>query len=954
MRKGKKFLSILLMLCMMLSLLPSTVFAVNSKVESPFKDVHEGDWFFESVKYVYENKIMNGTGNQMFSPNAKTNRGMIVTVLHRLEGSPNTAGSLFDDVKSEAYYATAVSWASQNGVVEGYGNRLFGPDDPITREQMAAMLFRYSGFKGYDVSQQGDISAFQDNGNVSNWATGAVKWAYAEGLLTGKENGILDPGGTATRAEVATIIMRFLTRYGGAGSISVQFNSCGGSSVASQKLQPGEKATEPDDPTRDGFIFSGWYLEDAGEPYDFSVPVQRNIILHAQWAEQTNGTDTVYAYDERHVATELATSYIDNIVLAMTKPNLTNTQKNAIASSIGGTVVGSMTEVTDILQIRVPVSTLSELKKLAEEVSSHTLVYAGFVDFIQDHITDSSPYQDTDPWGGFGIFAKNDWWAEAINAYDAWKTYGNQLSDITVGIMDSGFDTSHEDLALSFPNDTYREENLPDSHGTSVAGLIGAKNNDVGGCGVAYHASLMCVGFEPLSRTMPRTIDWFNAYNALLRAGAKIINQSAGHYYITEDTYLTSSLYAKYRENGISYVEFQNDTIQTAAFKGVYWGFYTANTVKKGWDVLFVQSAGNGENNSGPGVDAKYGGFWRTIDSQIAQVAADTLGLSETDILSHILVVGGVMDKKDSDGNYYMTSYSNYGDTVTICAPGGNEDIYTTDVGGYTKTFSGTSAAAPIVSGAAAFVWSINPNLTAAEVRDILLKNHTVNAVANPSVPAQGTKPMLDLSAAADAAASTLARDTIFLQGKVTDNASIPLSGVKVTAIEAETGETITTMTDPNGQYEFVGKATYYNLRYEKEGYSLATATLDIREFKDYPNWPLTLILNSISLLPLSTVDGQTISGIVLDSNTLQPVAGIKVQFFSEMHYEKETETVVTDANGRFTFTGKTIIGDWWSLSVEETDEYKYTRDDNPTAEGYNTIDTFTGYLYVSQKEHDQ
>lgn len=178
--------------------------------ELPFTDVTETDWFYESVAYVYFNGLMNGTSATTFSPNGTTTRGMIVTILYRLAGSPETAAwSPFQDVTSDQYYAEPIAWAAWNGIVNGKTATSFGPNDPITREQMAAILYRYASFQGMDVSRQGDLTQFSDQGKISSYAREALAWANGAGLITGKGGGILDPQGPAVRAQVAAIFQRF-------------------------------------------------------------------------------------------------------------------------------------------------------------------------------------------------------------------------------------------------------------------------------------------------------------------------------------------------------------------------------------------------------------------------------------------------------------------------------------------------------------------------------------------------------------------------------------------------------------------------------------------------------------------------------------------------------------------------------------------------------------------------
>ena len=186
------------------------VFAEEGTVsELPFEDVKVEQWFYEAVKYVYDNELMNGISATEFNPNGLLTRGTIAQVLFNLEGADADAAAVFDDVPADAWFADAVNWAAANNIVTGYGDGTFGPDNNITREQMAAILYRYAQFKGYDVSAKGDLTAFTDGDNVSEWATDALAWCVGAKLINGRDNGTVDATGTATRAEIAKIFMSF-------------------------------------------------------------------------------------------------------------------------------------------------------------------------------------------------------------------------------------------------------------------------------------------------------------------------------------------------------------------------------------------------------------------------------------------------------------------------------------------------------------------------------------------------------------------------------------------------------------------------------------------------------------------------------------------------------------------------------------------------------------------------
>ncbi len=177
---------------------------------STFTDVNDTDWFSGAVKYVTEKGLFNGTGNGTFSPQGGMNRAMLVTVLWRLEGSPDAAGGAsFNDVPSGMWYTTAVKWASENGIVNGVTADSFAPSSYVTREQIAAMLYRYAQYKGTDVSSTETLAAYSDAADISTWAQPAVKWAVAHGVISGMTDGTIRPQNTATRAQVATMLMRY-------------------------------------------------------------------------------------------------------------------------------------------------------------------------------------------------------------------------------------------------------------------------------------------------------------------------------------------------------------------------------------------------------------------------------------------------------------------------------------------------------------------------------------------------------------------------------------------------------------------------------------------------------------------------------------------------------------------------------------------------------------------------
>lgn len=263
MKIRKRLICFLAVLGIMLGMFASSASAVNG---TQFSDVKETDWFFQSVQYVCAHGIMNGSSGNSFAPQDKTTRGMIVTMLYRYDGSPVVSGQCpFGDVAAGKYYRKAVIWAAENQIVGGLGGDRFGPDEPVTREQLAAILYRYANYKGYDTQRSVELAKFADRDDVGSYAVNAVKWAVADGLLSGVSATELQPKGFAIRAQVAAILMRFCegTASGEPAAASdekEQENTkpagSSGSTESGDKADPGESTEKPDVPAQSGFGLS--------------------------------------------------------------------------------------------------------------------------------------------------------------------------------------------------------------------------------------------------------------------------------------------------------------------------------------------------------------------------------------------------------------------------------------------------------------------------------------------------------------------------------------------------------------------------------------------------------------------------------------------------------------------------------------------------------------------------
>lgn len=303
MKINRQLLAVLLTVCMLLTSFSSVLATTDNDT---FADVKAGDWYYDAVSFVKDKGLMNGISDAAFAPDGTTTRGMIVTILWRMSGSPKAEGTQFDDVSAD-YYAEAILWASANGIVTGYGNGKFGPDDNIIREQLAAILYRYSG-EVYEESMD-KLAAFTDADKISDYAKTAFAWANAKGLITGMDDGSLAPQGGATRAQVATVLHRMHKGEGGATEnpeddkpdkpddskttyiVTFDLNYEGKGAYKTVEVESGKTVSNPGKPNRSQYTFDGWFTEkEGGEKFSFSTPITKNITVYAQWSKKNVST----------------------------------------------------------------------------------------------------------------------------------------------------------------------------------------------------------------------------------------------------------------------------------------------------------------------------------------------------------------------------------------------------------------------------------------------------------------------------------------------------------------------------------------------------------------------------------------------------------------------------------------------------------------------------------------
>ena len=298
MKKIKQILSGFLSAVMIFSMSSVSFAAVGDNV---FADVNGNAWYAEAVQYVNDNGIMSGTGNNEFSPQENTSRAALAAVLYRAEGSPAVdVQNEFVDVDSDAWYTDAVSWASTEGIISGYGNGLFGINDPVTREQIAAILWRYAGSPDAVSSEN-----FADESSISSYAVKAVDWVRNNNIMSGKENNMFDPDGYATRAEIAMVLFHFMTlkednaqqdTEEDSNVLVVYFSATGSTQAVAQTIADTLEADifeiEPSDPyTSEDLNWTDAESRVNAEHEDTSL---RDVALVSDSVENWDSYDTVF------------------------------------------------------------------------------------------------------------------------------------------------------------------------------------------------------------------------------------------------------------------------------------------------------------------------------------------------------------------------------------------------------------------------------------------------------------------------------------------------------------------------------------------------------------------------------------------------------------------------------------------------------------------------------------
>lgn len=444
--------------------------------------------------------------------------------------------------------------------------------------------------------------------------------------------------------------------------------------------------------------------------------------------------------------------YVNNMVLVFFDHDATIEEISEIVENMDGQVVGKISGINQY-QIEVETTDKAELETLCEDLWEYDIVKNAMLDYVVATECNELPIPN-DPWkdtfqGSWGAeWNENNpkgsnWWFEATKVLSAWK-YDEYFSTINVGVVDNGFDINHEDLDITVIN---TDVNSAENHGTHIAGVIGATvDNNKGISGILNSVNLYGVDCYATSQQKKNNVavsSLMDGIVACLEQGCKVVNMSSGVKFTKSE-------------------ETQTSAKETARIATIYL-LSMLDSYEE--EFIIVQSAGNG-NKGSVGVDAlKYNGYFCSITESVVESVFDELeeknivpahDISVQDVLDSVMIVGAV-DKKTKDGNYQLSKFSNYGENVTVCAPG--VSIFSTTVsGGMNGSYgynSGTSMAAPIAAGITAMVWSVDPTMTSEEVKEIIV-NTSSEAVLSRNRKDSGVYHMINAEAAVKKAVERL------------------------------------------------------------------------------------------------------------------------------------------------------------------------------------------------------
>ena len=856
-----------------------------------FTDVARRDWFYDNVGAVYELGLMIGDSASTFNPNGNLTLAEAVTIAARLHSIYETGSESF--VPGEPWYQVYVDYAKANGILpfEGlvYENAASRAEfaellaaalpkealrqknqiadgaipDVRTGDRCAAAVYRL--YRAGVLIGNDEKGTFAPDSSISRCEAAAIVSRMAVPSL---RKSITLPGQSGSSSGSAVIpnpVPDPDPEPGTAYTVTFRENA-GDDKVSAmpeaQRIRAGACAVEPAvTPVREGYVFIAW-LDENGDIFDFDTAITADTVLYAAWKQNVlseDGTPAEYLYEQDMDAYRLDDDgyvvYYPNLLDVFLAGDYSEETANAIAEAAGGTVAGQLTGAIPFLQLLVHAKNYAGLQELADRLMERNDVLYACCDVpiaIDANGADENPWPDfqkrEEPKEERGIEDNpngNDWWAEAIRAYTGW-TYTKYASPVKVGVIDSYFDLEHKDIkdAFSFLPEYQANEiagNEDMSHGTHVSGIIAARNNQIAIRGVAdfiADGDLVCADWHTHDENLLGTGEYLHIIKGMRAAGVKVINCSFGLTTLTESQYLKGKSEGNpfawlALKNGYAYDRYllllENDVRITANL--------AASTICSllehgNEDFLIVQSAGNGYNNYyTDGIEAVRNGYFASITAQVAEeVLRKHNGLSFGDILEHVIVAGGVDNARTSEGYYKMSAGSNYGASVTICAPG-DHIISLNGDGEFSGCISdsGTSMSAPMVAGAAALVWGINPSLSAGKVREILTHETGTRAAGSSKNNDRILYPMLDVGRAAQAALESVQVNGT-LSGKVYADSDVltPLAGAQITVYHNDGSKDVLTA-DSNGAYSITLPEGEYRLEITASGYETKTVVVTVK-----------------------------------------------------------------------------------------------------------------------------
>ncbi len=480
--------------------------------------------------------------------------------------------------------------------------------------------------------------------------------------------------------------------------------------------------------------------------------------------------------------------YINNKIAVFISNKTSFKEKLAFFNACGGRLVGWSTPA-DLYVIEYNMMSYDAIASKCERLLLNDAVELAIPVTVSKYVPDATPSDDfnysdvSKEWDEIHPDGRN-WWLEAINARHAWD-YTDYLSKINIGIIDAGYDLDHPDLEgkIRFPSEKLAGRNYQDYHGCHVAGIIGAKHNGVGIAGICDNSELICVDWLPdLFQLWISDLAIYFGFSSVVEAGAKVVNLSVGSSgsKVSNDSTLFEKL------------------ITPRAYS-----YMMCSLLSKGYDFVAVQSAGNGDEMGNP-INAENNGLFTCINKD--NIFTGTYDYSADDILDRIIVVASAENR--GNGEYVQSFYSNVGSTVSIAAPG--EDVYSCSTDGDYEYLSGTSMAAPVVTGVASLVWSVNPDFTGLEVKEIVCTSTKSVARVNTGVPYIYDDleimdyPMVNAKLAVEEAIRRTDPSTGTVVGTIGDNASeVVFNGVSYSVYSDRTYSFVA----PAGS----GKAEFYD-----------------------------------------------------------------------------------------------------------------------------------------------